>query len=62
MKIEKVKCTRNESKSFKFIVGQYYWCEDLPGGVSKIYSLNDEDCKIIAPLEGHYLTFEKTKK
>lgn len=51
----KVKCTRNTSTSLPFVVGFEYNAVAIPGGMYEI--TDDQGMKIIAPLNGHYLTF-----
>lgn len=51
----KVKCVENSSKTLPYYEGFVYEAEPLPGGM---YKIKDESGRhIIAPLEGHYLTF-----
>lgn len=51
----KVRCTRNTSTALPFIVGAIYRAVAIPGG---LYEIRDEQgSAILAPLNGHYLTF-----
>lgn len=51
----KVRCVRNDSKSLPYIVGTVYRAVAIPGGM---YEIRDgQGSAIIAPLDGHYLTF-----
>lgn len=51
----KVRCTRNTSTALPFIVGAFYRAVAIPGGM---YEIRDgQGSAIIAPLDGHYLTF-----
>lgn len=55
----KVVCTRNASKSLPYFIGAVYTAVEIPGGM---YEIRDgKGSAIIAPLNGHYLTFEKLK-
>lgn len=51
----KVKCLENSSKTLPYYEGFVYEAEPLPGGVFRI--IDEEGKHIIAPMEGHYLTF-----
>lgn len=51
----KVRCTRNTSTALPFIVGAVYRAVAIPGGM---YEIRDgQGSAIIAPLDGHYVTF-----
>lgn len=55
----KVICTRNTSKSLPYMEGFIYTAVEIPGGM---YEIRDgAGSAIIAPLNGHYLTFEPLK-
>lgn len=59
MKETKVKCIRNESKSFDYVVGETYIATNEGKG---ILSIADSDGGfILAPLNGYYLEFEEVK-
>lgn len=51
----KLRCTRNTSTMLPFTVGEVYEAVDFSGGVYQIKG--DDGREIIAPLNGHYLTF-----
>lgn len=52
----KVRCTRNDSTSLPYVVGEIYTIGyDHGGGSFEIY--DGKGGLIIAPLNGHYLTF-----
>lgn len=51
----KVRCTRNTSTALPFIVGAVYLAVAIPGGMHEIR--DGQGSAIIAPLDGHYLTF-----
>lgn len=53
----KVRCERNTSTSLPFIVGYIYTAVSIPGGLLEIR----DGCgsAIIAPMNGHYLTFSE---
>lgn len=56
----KVRCIRNTSTALHYIVGAIYRAVAIPGG---LYEIRDgQGSAILAPLEGHYLTFLPIEK
>ena len=56
----KVRCIRNTSTAPPYIVGAIYRAVAIPGG---LYEIRDgQGSAILAPLEGHYLTFLPIEK
>lgn len=56
----KVRCIRNTSTALPYIVGAICRAVAIPGG---LYEIRDgQGSAILAPLEGHYLTFLPIEK